>query len=207
MLCLYLYPLVFYETFLFGIDPQLYEGIMRFFFLLSIEVFHCADCVFILSHIFFAVRCLVDMSCNWALWLFWGKFYPLEHFGLFILILYFCIPGLYLYRGRCLSIWYIAGWVHQLGDFKRCMLLLYLSQVLWCLFSPCHLLIILCLSFCFQKGVLVFDVAQFDGILKKITEFNNALLSDSVCSSWRINHKVNSTLSGKGELIFDWAPD
>uniref|UniRef100_A0A7N2MZL3 Phospholipase A-2-activating protein n=1 Tax=Quercus lobata TaxID=97700 RepID=A0A7N2MZL3_QUELO len=30
-----------------------------------------------------------------------------------------------------------------------------------------------------KKGVLVFDVAQFDGILKKITEFNNALLSDS----------------------------
>uniref|UniRef100_A0A2N9ECM6 PUL domain-containing protein n=1 Tax=Fagus sylvatica TaxID=28930 RepID=A0A2N9ECM6_FAGSY len=29
-----------------------------------------------------------------------------------------------------------------------------------------------------KKGVLVFDVAQFDGILKKITEFNNALLSD-----------------------------
>ncbi|KAM3743055.1 hypothetical protein ACB098_07G116300 [Castanea mollissima] len=30
-----------------------------------------------------------------------------------------------------------------------------------------------------KKGVLVFDAAQFDGILKKITEFNNALLSDS----------------------------
>ncbi|XP_059450417.1 uncharacterized protein LOC132181281 isoform X2 [Corylus avellana] len=29
-----------------------------------------------------------------------------------------------------------------------------------------------------KKGVLVFDVAQFDGILKKITEFNNAVLSD-----------------------------
>ncbi|EXB63614.1 hypothetical protein L484_026955 [Morus notabilis] len=29
-----------------------------------------------------------------------------------------------------------------------------------------------------KKGMLVFDVAQFDGILKKITEFNNALLSD-----------------------------
>lgn len=28
--------------------------------------------------------------------------------------------------------------------------------------------------------MLVFDVAQFDGILKKITEFNNALLSDPV---------------------------
>ncbi|KAB1202867.1 hypothetical protein CJ030_MR8G008032 [Morella rubra] len=27
--------------------------------------------------------------------------------------------------------------------------------------------------------MLVFDVAQFDGILKKITEFNNALLSDT----------------------------
>ncbi|KNA10607.1 hypothetical protein SOVF_142770 [Spinacia oleracea] len=29
-----------------------------------------------------------------------------------------------------------------------------------------------------KKGVLVFDVAQFDGILKKMSEFNNALLAD-----------------------------
>ncbi|CAK9140681.1 unnamed protein product [Ilex paraguariensis] len=29
-----------------------------------------------------------------------------------------------------------------------------------------------------KKGMLVYDVAQFDGILKKISEFNNALLSD-----------------------------
>lgn len=29
-----------------------------------------------------------------------------------------------------------------------------------------------------KKGVLVFDVAQFDGILKKISEFNNTLLSN-----------------------------
>lgn len=29
-----------------------------------------------------------------------------------------------------------------------------------------------------KKGMLVFDAAQFDGILKKITEFNNTLLSD-----------------------------
>ncbi|KAM7479274.1 hypothetical protein LguiA_027487 [Lonicera macranthoides] len=29
-----------------------------------------------------------------------------------------------------------------------------------------------------KKGMLVFDVAQFDGILKKVAEFNNALLSD-----------------------------
>ena len=28
--------------------------------------------------------------------------------------------------------------------------------------------------------MLVFDAAQFDGILKKITEFNNALQSDQV---------------------------
>lgn len=33
---------------------------------------------------------------------------------------------------------------------------------------------------CFQKGMLVFDVAQFDGILKKITEFNGTILSDQV---------------------------
>ncbi|KAJ6896557.1 hypothetical protein NC651_022683 [Populus alba x Populus x berolinensis] len=31
-----------------------------------------------------------------------------------------------------------------------------------------------------KKGMLVFDVAQFDGILKKITEFHNSLLSDPV---------------------------
>ncbi|KAB5561296.1 hypothetical protein DKX38_006253 [Salix brachista] len=30
-----------------------------------------------------------------------------------------------------------------------------------------------------KKGMLVFDVAQFEGILKKLTEFNNSLLSDS----------------------------
>ncbi|KAJ8763340.1 hypothetical protein K2173_002223 [Erythroxylum novogranatense] len=29
-----------------------------------------------------------------------------------------------------------------------------------------------------KKGMLVFDVAQYDGILKKITEFNNGLLAD-----------------------------
>ncbi|CAA2957421.1 phospholipase A-2-activating, partial [Olea europaea subsp. europaea] len=29
-----------------------------------------------------------------------------------------------------------------------------------------------------KKGMLVFDMAQFDGILKKVSEFNNALLSD-----------------------------
>ncbi|XP_048500603.1 uncharacterized protein LOC104885237 [Beta vulgaris subsp. vulgaris] len=29
-----------------------------------------------------------------------------------------------------------------------------------------------------EKGVLVFDVAQFDGILKKLSEFNNSLSSD-----------------------------
>jgi hypothetical protein len=28
--------------------------------------------------------------------------------------------------------------------------------------------------------MLVFDVAQFEGILKKLTEFNHSLLSDSV---------------------------
>lgn len=29
-----------------------------------------------------------------------------------------------------------------------------------------------------KKGMLVFDVAQFDGILKKVSEFNNALIAD-----------------------------
>lgn len=31
-----------------------------------------------------------------------------------------------------------------------------------------------------QKGMLVFDTAQFDGILKKISEFNSTMLSDPV---------------------------
>ncbi|XP_052724577.1 protein DOA1-like [Vigna angularis] len=31
-----------------------------------------------------------------------------------------------------------------------------------------------------KKGMLVFDAARFDGILKKIIEFNNALQSDQV---------------------------
>lgn len=34
--------------------------------------------------------------------------------------------------------------------------------------------------------MLVFDAAQFDGILKKITEFNNTLLSDQVGSLFRL---------------------
>ncbi|KAL4596794.1 hypothetical protein ACB092_12G188900 [Castanea dentata] len=51
------------------------------------------------------------------------------------------------------------------------------SSLLGCLFHPV-IYLSFCLSFCFQKGMLVFDAAQFDGILKKITEFNNALLSD-----------------------------
>lgn len=42
--------------------------------------------------------------------------------------------------------------------------------------------------------MLVFDSAQFDGILKKITEFNNALLSDQVgfyiCKCFRLNIRL-----------------
>ncbi|XVF01431.1 hypothetical protein REPUB_Repub04eG0088500 [Reevesia pubescens] len=34
------------------------------------------------------------------------------------------------------------------------------------------------LLFYFQRGMLVFDTAQFDGILKKISDFNNTLLAD-----------------------------
>lgn len=44
----------------------------------------------------------------------------------------------------------------------------------------CIILTVFHQSFYSQKGMLVFDSAQFDGILKKITEFNNALLSDQV---------------------------
>lgn len=44
------------------------------------------------------------------------------------------------------------------------------------------LLHICSLTYGLQKGMLIFDAAQFDGILKKIMEFNNALLSDLVCS-------------------------
>lgn len=36
------------------------------------------------------------------------------------------------------------------------------------------------LSNCLQKGMLFFEVAQFDGILKKISEFNNSLLTEVV---------------------------
>ncbi|OIW08701.1 hypothetical protein TanjilG_03377 [Lupinus angustifolius] len=35
-----------------------------------------------------------------------------------------------------------------------------------------------------KKGMLVFEAAQFDGILKKINEFNNALLSDQILDAF-----------------------
>lgn len=73
------------------------------------------------------------------------------------------------------------------------MLVEFINWVDW-IYSCGHLRGIL-QSFCFQKGVLVFDVAQFDGILKKITEFNNALLSDPVGSlhGWMTHQKLNLT--------------
>lgn len=34
--------------------------------------------------------------------------------------------------------------------------------------------------FVVQRGMLAFETAQYDGILKKVSEFNNSLLSDTV---------------------------
>ncbi|RVW48430.1 Ubiquitin homeostasis protein lub1 [Vitis vinifera] len=48
-----------------------------------------------------------------------------------------------------------------------------------------------------KKGILVFDAAQFDGILKKISEFNNALMSDPVGT-------IDESVVGKLYSQHDW---
>ncbi|GLT55414.1 hypothetical protein SLA2020_285370 [Shorea laevis] len=54
-----------------------------------------------------------------------------------------------------------------------------------------------------KKGVLVFDVAQFDGILKKITEFNNSLLSDPEKKNLSLMELELSRLAG-AETANSW---
>ncbi|KAL3614135.1 hypothetical protein CASFOL_042209 [Castilleja foliolosa] len=54
-----------------------------------------------------------------------------------------------------------------------------------------------------KKGMLVFDVAQFDGILKKFSEFNNALLSDPDKSYLSLNDGDVSRLSVIVKILKD----
>ncbi|KAL6494769.1 hypothetical protein OROGR_031569 [Orobanche gracilis] len=54
-----------------------------------------------------------------------------------------------------------------------------------------------------KKGMLVFDVAQFDGILKKISEFNNALLSDPEKSHLSLNEGDLARLSAIVNILKD----
>lgn len=52
-----------------------------------------------------------------------------------------------------------------------------------------------------QKGMLLFDTAQFDGILKKIAEFNSALASDPV------NFQSIHYFSGASHILFNNSTD
>ncbi|KAL3814160.1 hypothetical protein ACJIZ3_015428 [Penstemon smallii] len=54
-----------------------------------------------------------------------------------------------------------------------------------------------------KKGMLVFDVAQFDGILKKISEFNNTLLSDQEKQHLSLNEADMSRLSAIVKVLKD----
>ncbi|KAG6779490.1 hypothetical protein NC652_011522 [Populus alba x Populus x berolinensis] len=54
-----------------------------------------------------------------------------------------------------------------------------------------------------KKGMLVFDVAQFEGILKKLTEFNNSLLSDSDKRSLSLSELEISRLSAVVKILKD----
>ncbi|KAI3446071.1 hypothetical protein Pfo_002736 [Paulownia fortunei] len=54
-----------------------------------------------------------------------------------------------------------------------------------------------------KKGMLVFDIAQFDGILKKISEFNNALLSDPEKQHLSLNEGDTSRLSAIVKILKD----
>ncbi|BBH09450.1 transducin family protein / WD-40 repeat family protein [Prunus dulcis] len=54
-----------------------------------------------------------------------------------------------------------------------------------------------------KKGMLVFDVAQFDGILKKITEFNNNLLSDQEKKNLSLNEVEVSRLVAIVKILKD----
>ncbi|XP_076950188.1 uncharacterized protein LOC143623090 [Bidens hawaiensis] len=54
-----------------------------------------------------------------------------------------------------------------------------------------------------KKGMLVFDAAQFDGILKKISEFNNTLRSDPDQQSLSINDTETARLSAIAKILKD----
>ncbi|KAL3597310.1 hypothetical protein D5086_008947 [Populus alba] len=54
-----------------------------------------------------------------------------------------------------------------------------------------------------KKGMLVFDVAQFEGILKKLTEFNNSLLSDSDKKNLSLSELEISRLSAVVKILKD----
>uniref|UniRef100_A0A6M2EAG1 Phospholipase A-2-activating protein n=1 Tax=Populus davidiana TaxID=266767 RepID=A0A6M2EAG1_9ROSI len=54
-----------------------------------------------------------------------------------------------------------------------------------------------------KKGMLVFDVAQFDGILKKITEFHNSLLSDPVKKDLSLSELEISRLGAVIKILKD----
>ncbi|XP_048424799.1 phospholipase A-2-activating protein [Pyrus x bretschneideri] len=54
-----------------------------------------------------------------------------------------------------------------------------------------------------KKGMLVFDVAQFDGILKKITEFNSNLLSDQDKKNSSLNEVEISRLGAIVKILKD----
>ncbi|KAL0365481.1 UNVERIFIED_CONTAM: Phospholipase A-2-activating protein [Sesamum angustifolium] len=54
-----------------------------------------------------------------------------------------------------------------------------------------------------KKGMLVFDSAQFDGILRKISEFNNTLLSDAEKKCSSLNEGDMSRLSAIVKILKD----
>lgn len=54
-----------------------------------------------------------------------------------------------------------------------------------------------------KKGMVVFDAAQFDGILKKISEFNNALGSDPDQQGLSLSESETSRLSGIAKTLKD----
>ncbi|KAK2978346.1 hypothetical protein RJ640_016448 [Escallonia rubra] len=54
-----------------------------------------------------------------------------------------------------------------------------------------------------KKGMLVFDVAQFDGILKKISEFNNTLLTDQEKSNLSLTEVDISRLFAIAKILKD----
>ncbi|KAK3023019.1 hypothetical protein RJ639_045013 [Escallonia herrerae] len=54
-----------------------------------------------------------------------------------------------------------------------------------------------------KKGMLVFDVAQFDGILKKISEFNNTLLTDQEKSNLSLTEVDISRLVAIAKILKD----